>query len=312
MKTTEDPPPAISVTLERIETDDRIVLNGALADARSRRIGVLFVHGLGSNIFKTQHLWGAVATLGQRRGIGVLALQTRGHDIAASYRIEAKRTQRLRTKYRIGGAGFEDFRESILDISAGIRHLKRLGYEHIVLLGHSTGANKIAHYIAKKNDRRVRGLVLASPGRDITNEIIHSGSETRHNRRLKKIRAYIQKHGRHAALPAQIVGSSLISGQRFLSLYRAGSLEDIFPYGEPKASWAQFAKIKKPILILFGEEDHYLGDYTPEQIIGLMNAKARGAQSVTADILPKQMHSFREDPNAFAQSLMRWLKETIS
>lgn len=302
----DDPLPSISVTLERIETDDRIQIDGALAVTNTKRLGLLFVHGLGSTLFKTRHLWERIAQHGRRYGIGVLALQTRGHDISASYRIKQSRRS-----YRVGGAGYEIFNESLFDIGAGVRHLAGLGYKRVVLLGHSTGANKVAHYAAKKRDRRVRGVILAGPARDLTLEVLRVGSVAKQNRLVQKIQAFSKSHGRHTTLPEKFAGHLHISAQRYLSLYRAGSSEDVFPYGEPSGRWTTLGSIRVPLCIIFGGDDQYLGKHTPEYIVGLINEKAKRASSVSADVLPGNGHSFQEDPDAFAKSAIGWMRTAL-
>ena len=301
--TSDDPLPQIPIALQDIETDDRLVLHGALADARTRRIGVLFLHGLGSNLFKTRHLWMRIAARGKRSGIGVLALNTRGHDIAARYRIQ----RRTRKAYRMGGAGLERFTESLHDIRAGIRHLKRAGYQKIVLLGHSTGANKAVYYAGKTQDRRLRGVILAGPARDLT----MVSWDAKHRKKLERVKAYAKRHGNDSPLPQKLSDGGIFSAQRYLSLFQPGTPEDVFPFGEPAARWTRLGQVRAPLYVVFGEDDPYIAEPGPEQALALMNEKAKRAASVAGDVLSGQGHSFHEGPDAFAESTLRWIRTTV-
>jgi pimeloyl-ACP methyl ester carboxylesterase len=49
----------------------------------------------------------------------------------------------------------------LMDVKAGLDHLKRLGYRKLILVGHSSGAFFAAHHGA--NDPDVEAMVLASP-----------------------------------------------------------------------------------------------------------------------------------------------------
>lgn len=62
------------------------------------------------------------------------------------------------------GAGWERFMECPLDIGAWTDFAAGLGFERIVLLGHSFGGPKVVYYQAQRQDPRVVGLALASPG----------------------------------------------------------------------------------------------------------------------------------------------------
>ena len=46
----------------------------------------------------------------------------------------------------LGGCAYERIRDCVLDIDGAVRELRRRGYRDITLIGHSTGANKIAVY----------------------------------------------------------------------------------------------------------------------------------------------------------------------
>lgn len=304
--TKDDPLPQIPVTLTEIETEDRLAIHGAYADAKKRRIGVLFLHGLGSNLHKTRHLWQQLAEDGRKAGVGVLALNTRGHDIAARYRIRKVQGKRRSRKCRMGGAGFERFEDCIYDIRAGMKYLRSAGYKTIVLYGHSTGANKAVYYAGKTNDRRISGIILAGPARDLT----MVDWNTEHQKRLKAISALGKKAGKDAPLPHNLAGG-IFSARRYASLFQPGTAEDVFPFGEPKARWTRIAQVKPHLFIAFGQDDPYVSDPGPEAALAILNEKAKRAKSVAGDVLPGQEHSFREDPEELSQTLLGWMKETV-
>ena len=62
----------------------------------------------------------------------------------------------------LAGGGWERFDESPHDVDAWITLATSLGYERVVLIGHSLGALKVAYYQARRQDPRVAGLVAAS------------------------------------------------------------------------------------------------------------------------------------------------------
>ena len=49
------------------------------------------------------------------------------------------------------------------DIAAYLDEAERRGYRHIVLAGHSLGANKVIYYLSRHHDPRVEHFILMSP-----------------------------------------------------------------------------------------------------------------------------------------------------
>lgn len=66
-------------------------------------------------------------------------------------------------KEEIIGSWNERFSYADEDIAAYIDWAENAGYSHIVLAGHSLGANKVIHYLATSHDSRVDRFLLLSP-----------------------------------------------------------------------------------------------------------------------------------------------------
>ncbi|MBR0031887.1 MAG: DUF1749 domain-containing protein, partial [Treponema sp.] len=66
-------------------------------------------------------------------------------------------------KEEIIGSWNERFSYADEDIAAYIDWAENAGYSHIVLAGHSLGANKVIHYLATSHDSRIDRFLLLSP-----------------------------------------------------------------------------------------------------------------------------------------------------
>ncbi|OHA52779.1 MAG: hypothetical protein A2991_00480 [Candidatus Terrybacteria bacterium RIFCSPLOWO2_01_FULL_58_14] len=292
------------VELTRIVTADGVPLDGAIADAKGRkRAAVLFVHGLTSTFSRSRALWESLARAGQHRGIGVAAFNTRGHDIIASYAIGGRR----RKRYRTLGAALEDFRDCIHDLHSGIRFLKKRGYRRILLVGHSTGAQKTAYYLSQVRDRAVAGLVLAGPLSDVAIRQKQLGKTF--SRNIAAVERFAKRHGKTALLPPTLTWGYW-SAQRYLSLFKPGNDEDIFPYHNPKARWTNFRRIHVPTLILIGARDEHL-DRSAEELIAAFRAHAPERVRLHTLAISRAGHNFRRHENAFSTSVIRWIERTI-
>ena len=154
----------VPVSLVRVRTRDGIWLDGVIVEpSRRRNVAVIWVHGLGSVFCSGQPLIRALSARLNAAGIAYLKLNNRGHDTVA------------RGGTRLAGAAFERFGESVEDIRTAIALARRAGYERVVLAGHSTGANKVLHYVARRRDRRVIGLILLGPISDVAAEMKRVG-----------------------------------------------------------------------------------------------------------------------------------------
>lgn len=294
------------VELTRIVTADGVPLDGAIIDAKGRkRIGVLFVHGLASNFSKSRALWEALAKAGRLQGIGIAAFNNRGHDIIVRYAKRSSGDRRRRSL--LLGAGLEDFRKSIHDIRAGVRFLKKRGYRRVVLVGHSTGAQKIAYYAARVRDRSIAGIVLLAPISDVAIRKRELGKEF--DRNIAAAQRFTKKHGRFALLP-QRIAPGYFSAQRYLSLFRPNSAEDVFPYYNPTARWTAFRSIRIPALVIIGQRDEHL-DRPLKNFLAAFTAHANIRARLKTVNIPGAYHGFRHHKNALAKEVLRWIERTF-
>ncbi|QQP27651.1 alpha/beta hydrolase [Lactobacillus ultunensis] len=66
-------------------------------------------------------------------------------------------------KKEIIGSFNEDFNEADNDIEAYLDFAQKHNYHHVILAGHSLGANKVIHYLATHDDSRVDHFIFLSP-----------------------------------------------------------------------------------------------------------------------------------------------------
>lgn len=291
------------VSLEQITTKDGITLDGAVADAKGKkRVGILFVPGLTSNFSHARALWRGLAAAGKNRGIGVAAFNTRGHDIMAGYR--RKRPGEKRGRYVMLGAAFENFKDCIYDIRAGVRFLKKRGYRTIILAGHSTGSQKSLYYLSQTRDRNVKGLVLAGPVSDISvrrRELGHGFTKN-----IAAAKRFMKRSGGRTLLPPSIT-KEFLSAQRYVSLFSPGSPEDVFPYYNPKAEWTALRRIKTPTLVIFGGKDEYL-DRSAKETVKTFLAHAPARSRLVTAVIKSAGHNFRGKEKDFANAIIKWIK----
>ena len=279
------------VSLVNVRTRDGVVLDGVIAEPRGRRkAALIWVHGLGSAFASGQPLIRELSRRLNAAGIGYLKLNTRGHDAVA------------RAGRRLVGAAFERFGRSVEDVRAMIGLAARSGYGKVILAGHSTGANKVLHYAARTRDRRVIGLILLGPVSDVAGERKRIG-----RRELGRRVALAERIARRdpTALVPRAFG--FYSARRFISLYRPGEAEDVFPYYRSDARWAALRRVRVPVAAIVGSRDEYL-DRRPAEVIAAFERNATRAASFTGIIIPGALHGFRRHEGVLAREIVRWAR----
>ena len=285
--------------LTEIKTNDHLLHQGVFyRGKKTGKCAFLWVHGFMGKFYGNLKLYQEFTRVCDQYGFGFAAFNNRGHDIVTGI----KKIGRTKTKYLTVGASSEYFTDCVYDIAAGIRFLRTQKYEKIILVGHSTGANKVCYYAAEKKDPRVLGVVLAGPVSDrLVNPFCNKLAK-----KLGFMRKLVQR-GRGDKLIAPYSNFPVMTPKRFLSLYTPGSVEDTFDYGEKKPKLTCFSKIKKPLLVLLGGEDEYL-DRPAEKVKRIFEAHAH-SKYYQFRIIPKTNHGFQGKEREFMKAIMNWANE---
>ena len=280
----------VAVSLVRIATRDGVWLDGVVAEPRGRRrTALVWVHGLGSVFSSGQPLTRELSTRLNAAGVAFFKLNNRGHDVVAG------------RGRRLAGAAFERFGQSIEDIRAMVGFARKCGYRRVVLAGHSTGANKVLHYGARGQDRRVRGIVLVGPVSDVAAEARRLGA-----RELRRRVAGAERIARRD--PEGLVPRAwgFWSARRYISLYRPGEVEDVFPYYRSNGRWTTFRSVRLPVAAILGGRDEFL-DRPAREVIEAFRQHAVRARSFTGTVVPRARHGFQGHERALADHLVSWI-----
>jgi pimeloyl-ACP methyl ester carboxylesterase len=284
-------PIGIDVSLARLTTRDKVWLDGIVVEPRRRRgVALIWVHGLGSVFSSGQPLIRELSTRLTAAGIGYFKFNNRGHDVVT------------RRGPFLAGAAFERFGQSIEDIRTMVAFARARGYPRVVLAGHSTGANKVLHYAARARDRRVCGIILFGPIADQAAEAKRIGEGELHRRVAAAER--IASKDPQGLVPREW---GFWGARRYLSLYRPGGPEDVFPYYRPRAQWTALRAVHLPVVAVVGSRDEYL-DRQPQELIEAFRRNASRARSFTGIIVPGGRHGFQNRERELADLIADWMR----
>lgn len=294
--------------LAEIVTEDKLIHQGifykptknpSFAKASAGK-AILWVHGLTSTFYGSVTLVNEFATSCDNHGIGLASFNNRGHDMITSIRKTNPRSSAGYDRVTIG-AGYETFEECVYDIDAGITFLENQGFKEIILIGHSTGANKVCYYQGTKQDPRVSGVILVGPLSDRLGQALD----------MKKLAHDVKTMQR---LVEEGKGDTLVLGyhffpmtpRRFLSIFSSRSAEDVFDYGDQKPKLNLFSRIKKPVLLVIGEKDENL-DRPIESVISVFRSHTTSTR-FDSNVIPGALHSFNGKEKEVVQTIIDWVR----
>ena len=145
--------------LIHFDATDGVGLAGLLYEPRrATKRAAIWLHGTGgASIFDAQRTNGLAREL-VARGIAFFPFNNRGAHLVRRLRKGEKRIG--------GGMAYEVIRDCVVDIDGAVRELRRRGYRELHIIGHSTGANKIAVYDHLKPRNPIRRYIFLGGGDD--------------------------------------------------------------------------------------------------------------------------------------------------
>lgn len=288
--------------LAEIETKDRLIHQGLFyRPKKSGRKAILFVHGLSSTFYAGKIMLEAFAVFCEKEGVGFAVFNNRGHDLISSTKKVDSTNQKGYT-HTYGGAGYEVFEECVFDIESGVEFLKKQGFSQIILVGHSTGCNKICYTLGTLKLQNVSGVVLLSPLSD------RLDPQAKIPWYLFSLARLFVRFGWGDKL---ITGVSYFPGttKRFLSLFSPHSNEDTFDYGDTQPKMMLYSKIREPLLVVFGGNDELM-DRPVKEIQKIFNTFQHSKKYKSLVIL-NALHSFNGKEEVLVHAIDHWIKTTI-
>lgn len=239
---------------------------------------LLFVHGMGGNFYRSVSKK-EMMRQAPRAGIDVLSFNNRGceRDVADEVFVDCRH-----------------------DLDAALAFGRAQGYRRFVLLGHSTGCQKVTYYQHLRNARDVAALVLAAIGDDYG--IARRDLGGRYAHWIGRARALVKAGRGHVILSGK--GCLGFSARRFLSVADPAQVEArLFNMAGPLR---EFAAIRAPVLAVLPEREEFACIPVPEMAARL-KAVSR-ARPFEAAIIPRADHGFRGEEAATTRLILRWLR----
>ncbi len=188
-------------------TEDGLELSAYFYGKITDKVCIVFIHGMNGNIDNNffASLWGELLS---SNNISFLFGYTRGHSLI-------NKILKKDGSYLECGTAFEIFEESFYDVSLWVEKVKDMGYEKIILLGHSLGCNKVINYLYKKVNI-VDGLILASPP-DMIGLIKNDYYQKNYQELIKEAEDNIKNNKKDKLLSTMLWGEYFISSKTLIN-----------------------------------------------------------------------------------------------
>lgn len=291
--------------LVRFDATDGIPLAGLLYEPkRASTSAALFIHGTGgSSVFESKRTNVLAAEL-VRAGVAYFPFNNRGAHVMR------------RIGDVMGGFSYERIRDCVPDIDGAVRELRRRGYRDLTLIGHSTGANKIAVYDHYKPRNPIKRYVLLGGGDDTGILYQHLGPR-RFAAALTKARAMI-KARRDLELVPPAISQLPMSWRAFHDTANPDGDYNVFPFLESmrgvrlsrRPRFRYLRALRKPALFLYGDHDEYCIDSASATLATLVQALGP-KPNIELAIMADADHGFGGKEKELAEVILGWMEGAI-
>lgn len=288
-------------TLEEIITQDNFVHQGIFAQPAQRqgKKALLWVHGLTGKFYGDVPLMNMLADTCIASGLGFASFNTRGHDMIANIStVDANDPSGF--GHKTIGAGYEKFEECIFDTEAAVAFLVRQGFPEVIIAGHSSGANKVAHFAAQKyDDSRIAGVVLAGP---MSDRLLMQHNKEEYEKNITMLKM-LRDEGKGDALLTKASWFPA-TADRIWSLIAPNTPEDVFNYGDSEHTLSVVSDIRTPLLVIFSGNDEH-ADRPVADIKQIFDAHT-ASENYRSIIIPGTTHGYEGKEKEFVSEVVTW------
>lgn len=276
-----------------------VVLNGVLFNANTQSDTVLIaVTGIHGNFYSNPFYYNVGATL-NRAGIDFVYAQT--NDAFSQIR-----TMNVKTgQQELIGSWNERFSYTDEDISAYLDWAEKKGYQHIILAGHSLGANKVVSYLSRHKDRRVEHFFLLSPA----NLSYMMAEVTEEEKRI--IRRQVESGRGGELLPFPFMGWVTCIAATAYDWEFSGMLD--IAHVDRKGDFSAAEQVIHTGALLIGTYDNFCGGDPKRYLENLNDHMPRGGENRLLYI-PRTGHTYQQKEQELADDILdtveQWREKT--
>ncbi len=279
-----------------VPTKRGVVLNGVLFRPQRERMAdtvMIAVTGIHGNFYSNPFYYNIGDTL-NAGGIDFIYAQT--NDAFGQIKTINVNTG----KEEIIGSWNERFSYTDEDIDAYLSFAEEEGYQHIILAGHSLGANKVIYYLSRHHDPRVEHFFLLSPA-NLT--YMMSGVT---DREKQIIRAQVEHGDGDKMLPFPFMGWVECIANTAYDWQFSGLLNNV--HTAKDGDFSQAEKLTHTGALLVGTYDNFT-DGDPSEFLWNLNDHMPTKKENKLIFIEKTGHTYQMKHQEVADDILNQLQE---
>ena len=198
------------------------------------------------------------------------------------------------------GSWNERFSYTDEDLDAYITFAQQEGYQHIILGGHSLGANKVIYYLSRNHDKRVEHFFLLSPA-NLT--YMMSGVT---NREKELIKAQVEHGDGDKMLPFPFMGWVTCIADTAWDWQFSGLLNNV--HTAKDGDFSQASSLSHTGALLVGTYDNFT-DGDPSDFLRNLNNHMATAADNKLIFIEKTGHTYQMKHQEVADKILAQLQE---
>ena len=279
-----------------VPTKRGAILNGVLFRERKEKTAdtvMIAITGIHGNFYSNPFYYNIGDTL-NAGGVDFIYAQTNdAFGQIRTYNIHTKQPELI-------GSWNERFSFTDEDIDAYLSFAAREGYRHIILAGHSLGANKVIYYLSRHHDPRVERFFLLSPA---NLDYMTSGVTEREKQIIK---TQVERGEGDKMLPFPFMGwVECIAGTAYDWQF-SGLLNNV--HTAEDGDFSQAEQISHIGALLVGTYDNFT-DGDPAQFLRNLNAHMPTAEKNKLIFIEKTGHTYQMKHQEVADLILKQLQE---
>lgn len=292
--------------LIRFEATDKAILSGLLYEPRRRtRRAAVFLHGTGGASIYDSNRTNLLAEEFLKRGMAWFPFNNRGAHLMRRVRVHGPRKRSVG-----GGMAWELIRDAVHDIDGAARMLRSRGYRQLYLIGHSTGANKIAVYDYYRKRNPFQRYILLAGADDVGLTYEQLGGR-RFHAALKRAR----ERRRSEDLVPKSISKLPMSWRSLHDMINPDGDYNVFPFLEVmrgirlsrRPRFRHVRGIRKPTFAIYGERDEYFfGDV--RRCVGILADAVGPKPNFEFAIMKDADHGFGGYERELGSLMAGWLE----
>ena len=275
-----------------VETQRGTILRGALFSAGGDTVFIA-ITGIHGNFYSNPFYYDVAESL-----------NSHGIDFICAFTNDA--TSEIQTRNaktgvdEVIGSWNERFEDTDDDVRSYIDFAERAGYQHIILGGHSLGANKVIHYLSGNHDSRVEHFFFLSPA-----ELKHMTSDVS-DREKDLICKFVERGDGEKILPFYFMGWLICTARTGYQWLFSEILDNV--HLERNGNFDQASRITHTGAMLIGTYDTFTrGD--PRAFLTNLNNHLPTSQNNKLIFIEKTGHTYQHKEKELAQKILETILE---